>query len=207
MSAGQGEVMNRNVGLTGGIAAGKSVVSEILRGLGVAILDADELSRDVMVPGGSVLAQVVQAFGPHILDKAGCLDRRLVGELVFTNSKLRKKLESIVHPAIFAEADMRMKRLHAEGHEFVVYEAALLIETGRHEQMDILIVVVAEDSVRALRLSQRDGISLEKAQQRIKVQLPQTEKVQLADYVIDNSGTLEQTQASVQELWSKIKKR
>jgi dephospho-CoA kinase len=192
------------IGLTGGIGSGKSTVADCLREMGVAVMDADQLSRVVMAVGGSAYARVVDAFGPQILAPGGEIDRKSLGAIVFADSEKRRLLESITHPAIAAESASRVQQFANSGHPVVVYEAALLVETARHQLMAALIVVVADDELRLGRVCRRDNISPEEAAKRLASQLEQEAKAKLADYLIDNSGSLEQTQAQVRELWPKL---
>ena len=192
------------VGLTGGIGSGKSVVAEVLRSMGVAVMDADRLSRIVMAPSGSAYQGIVDVFGHGILSADGRIDRKLLGSVVFADSDKRRTLEGITHPAIAAESVAAIARFAASGHRIVVYEAALLVETGRHRQMQALVVVVADDEVRLERICRRDGISHEEAVARLASQMDQKSKADHADYLIDNTGTLEQTRQQVTELWPRL---
>lgn len=193
------------VGLTGGIAAGKSTVAQMFAQLGCAVLDADQLSRDVM-EYPEVLGQVERAFGRQVLDGNGHVDRKALGAIVFSDAAARARLEAIAHPAIAVAARRGFDELWRQGHQLVLYEAALLVETGRHEEMDLLVVVVADEEVRVKRLMRRSSLSREEAGLRLRSQLPQPEKASLAHYVIDNSGTLEQTRVRVGEVWEEIKR-
>lgn len=191
------------VGLTGGIAAGKSTVAEMFRQLGCAVMDADQLSREVM-EDAEVKQEVARAFGRQVLDQDGRVDRKALGEVVFSDATARKELESITHPAIAEAARRGFQNLWRQGHRLVLYEAALLVETGRHEEMDLLVVVVADEEVRIQRLTRRSNLQREEARLRLGSQLPQEDKASLAHYLIDNSGTLEQTRARVEEVWEAI---
>jgi dephospho-CoA kinase len=192
------------IGLTGGIAVGKTTVARIFAELGAPVIDADALAREVTAPGTEVLERIVEAFGEGVLDSGGRLDRKALGRIVFSDVEARRRLEAITHPAIIAAAGERVDALGRQGHRVVLYEAALLIEAGRHRDMDSLIVVVADDEQRVSRLMQRNELSREEAVARLAAQLPQERKVELADHVIDNSGSLEQTRARVEEVWSSL---
>lgn len=189
------------IGLTGGIAAGKSAVARMFRELGAAVLDADRISREICAPGEPTLARIVEAFGPGVLDAGGRLHRAALGERVFADARARRNLEAITHPAIAAEFDRRVARLGEQGHRIVFYEAALLVEAGRHRDLDRIVVVVADDELRVQRLMARDGLEHDAATRRLAAQLDQRAKADLADYVIDNSGSLEQTRAQVDAVW------
>lgn len=192
------------VGLTGGIAAGKSTVAVVLKSMGVAVMDADQLSRVVMAPGGSAYDPVVAAFGEQILRSNGEVDRKLLGSIVFADAEKRQLLERITHPAIGAESIARIQKFADAGHRIVVYEAALLVETGRHNMVAALIVVIANDALRIERICKRDQVSPDEAAARITSQLAQQAKADLADYLIDNSGSLEQTRHQVGEIWPRL---
>ena len=192
------------IGLTGGIAAGKTEVAGIFAELGAAVIDADNLAREVVAPGTEALGQIVEEFGPRVLGDSGALDRSALSEIVFADHEARRRLEAITHPAIVAAARRRVEELARQGHRVVIYEAALLVETGRHHDMDCLVVVVADNEQRIGRLMRRGGLSRADAAARIAAQLPQERKVELADHVIDNSGSLERTRALVEQVWGRI---
>ena len=192
------------IGLTGGIAAGKSSVARLLAGLGAPVLDADQLAREVTRPGSPVLAALRECFGGAILAADGTLDRAALGRLVFSDAAARRRLEAITHPAIIAEGKRQIAALGEAGHRAVVYEAALLCETGRHREMDRLVVVVADDAIRVSRLMERSAIPRADAEARLRSQMPQEDKAALADYLIDNSGSLEQTRVQVERVWRRV---
>jgi len=190
------------VGLTGGIAAGKSAVAAMFVELGAAHLDADQLARQVVANDAALLDQLVGAFGPEILDGEGRLDRKALGRIVFSDPAQRRQLEALTHPPIVAAARRELEALAARAPgRPVIYEAALLVEAGRAEEMDRLVVVVADDAVRLERLMARSGLTEQEARQRFASQLPQGEKAAVADHVIDNSGTLDQTRQQVLASW------
>jgi dephospho-CoA kinase len=194
------------VGLTGGIASGKSTVARIFGELGAALIDADEVAREVVDGDPVVLEGIVRAFGTSVLDPSGRLDRRALGAIVFADPEARRRLEALTHPAIVARSDA-LARGHLEvGRRVVVYEAALLVETRRHLAMDLLVVVVAEEAVRLERLIARNQLSKEEALSRIASQMPQAQKAEAADFVVDNSGPLEETRRRVEEVWGEIQR-
>jgi len=194
----------RLIGLTGGIAAGKSTVAAMLRELGCAVIDADELAREVTAPGCEALERIVEAFGPEVVDQDGRLDRARLGQRIFEDPAARGILESITHPAIAAAAARRAAELGARGHHVVFYEAALLVETGRDRELEALVVVTAPDELRVARLIRRSGVTRQEGLQRLAAQLPQADKVRRADYLIDNSGALKQTRAQVEALLARL---
>lgn len=195
------------VGLTGGIASGKSTVSKHLASRGVCVIDADVIARFVVEPGQPALAEIVEAFGQEMLRQDGQLDRARLGEVVFENREARGQLNAITHPRIAMEMMMRAQRGFAQGHKWVVYDAALLVENNAHTMFDALIVVAASPHIQFERLCARDDIDAEHAQQRIDSQYPVAKKIAVADYVIDNDGTLAQTLAQADELYQIITAR
>lgn len=182
--------MKPTIGLTGGIASGKSTVARILVQQGVAVVDADALAREVVAPGTDGLQEIVQAFGSDVLDADGSLDRKRLGALVFEDSDRRALLNAITHPRIGALSAARISDAQATGSPYVVYEAALLVEGGLYKAMSALIVVAADAAVQTARVGQRDGLTATETSARIAAQLPLADKVAVADYVIENNGSL-----------------
>lgn len=174
------------IGLTGGIACGKSAVVALLRARGVAVVDADVVARDVVAPGTEGLAAVVEAFGPDVVLPSGELDRKSLGAKVFGDPEARRRLNAILHPRIGAESAARLGALTAAGHPFVVYDAALLVENGIHRALDGLIVVSTTPALQRARLIARDGCTPLEAEARIAAQMPLDAKRAAADWVIDN---------------------
>jgi dephospho-CoA kinase len=186
------------VGLTGGIASGKSTVSRQLAGLGCQLIDADVLAREVVAPGEPALAAIVEAFGREVLQPDGTLDRARVAAAIFADPAKRKRLEAITHPAILGRRQARLDALAASGFDgIVVQDAALLIEVGGHAHVDRLVVVYADPTVQRERLMRRDGLARDEAKRRIASQMPLADKAALAHYVIDNSDSPEETAAQV----------
>ena len=194
------------VGLTGGLATGKSTVSAILRSLGCVVLDADQLARDVVAPGEPALAAIVEAFGRDVLGPDGALDRKRLGALVFTDPARRRRLEAITHPAIRDRFLARLAELEAQGFEgIVVWDAPVMIETGGHRAMEKLVVVVADAATQRARALARDGDPAD-AERKIANQMPLADKAKLADYVIDNSGDRTATEARTREVHAALLK-
>jgi dephospho-CoA kinase len=193
--------MPKVIGLTGGIASGKSLVSQTLAGLGMTVIDADDVSHELMAKDEAVKQEVVETFGAGVLTAHGDVDRGKLGSIVFRDPGLRKELERILHPRIFAELWKRAKGCSAD----VVLEIPLLIEQGGHERVDLVVVVYSTRERQIQRLMGRDGISREEAIRRIDAQLPLAEKVSYAHYVIDNSGTVEETVDQVARLYKQIR--
>lgn len=193
-------------GLTGGIACGKSTVAKMFAGLGAAVVDADRIAREVVEPGKPAHEEILREFGRQVLAADGRIDRPALGNIVFGDEVARKKLNAITHPRIFAESARRLNLLREQGTKIVLYEAALLVETGAHRSYAGLIVVSAPEDVQLARLMERDGIGEEAARQKINSQLPLEEKRKVADYVIDNGGALEETRRQVEEVWVELQK-
>jgi len=188
------------VGLTGGLATGKSTVSAILTSLGCVVLDADVLAREVVEPGQPALATIAEEFGRDVLGPDGALDRKRLGAIVFTDPARRKRLEAITHPAIRDRFLARLAELEARGYEgLVVWDAPVMIESGNYQNMDRLIVVITDAATQRARALARDGDPAD-AERRIASQMPLAEKAKLADYVIDNSGDRAATEARTREV-------
>jgi dephospho-CoA kinase len=180
------------IGLTGGIASGKSTVARILIEQGVGLVDADQLAREVVEPGSEGLAEVVATFGEGVLAADGSLDRAALAAVVFGDEEARKKLQAITHPRIARLSTERLAHHHADPDAvYVVYDAPLMVEVGAHKGMDALIVVAADEAEQVARVQTRDGMSADEARRRIAAQLPLAQKIAVADYVIDNSSTLQ----------------
>ena len=178
-------------GLTGGIASGKSTVAARLRWHGVPVIDADELAREVLKTGSEGLREVVQLFGSEVLDASGALDRKTLGRLIFADEMQRQKLNAITHPRIGALSRDRAAELARRGEPIACYEAALIVENGMTEAFRPLIVCACPEDLQVTRLRAREGTSHEDASARIRAQKPTAEKVAVADYVIDTSGSLD----------------
>jgi dephospho-CoA kinase len=190
------------VGLTGGIATGKSTVTAMLASPSVRVVDADALAREVVEPGTPALGQIVAEFGREVLQADGRLDRARLGEIVFPDPVKRKRLEAITHPAIRARFEKIMADLEGAGWDgILIWDAALLVESGGNKKMDRLVVVTTDAATQLRRLMGRDGVSEEAARVRTASQMPLAVKARYADYVIDNSGTPQQTEARVREVY------
>jgi dephospho-CoA kinase len=192
------------LGLTGGIAAGKSSVAAIFAELGAVLVSADQLAREVVAPGSPTLQTLVAAFGPTILTPAGDLDRETLGRLIFADAPARERLNAITHPAIARLAETRLQALREQQVPLVVYEAPLLFEAGAEGRVDRVLVVIATPQLQQERLCARDRLVPAAAIERIGTQWPQAEKVARADYVIDNSGPLAETRRQVIALYQQL---
>jgi dephospho-CoA kinase len=193
----------RIIGLTGGIASGKSTVARILERLGGVIIDADQLAREAVLPGEPAYLAIVTEFGEGILNSDRTLDRRSLGKIVFADPKARRRLEWITHPAIAQLADKKLATLREEGTPVVFYMAPLLIEAGVTSQVDEVWVVYADRKTQVTRIMQRDGVSRKEALQRLAAQMPIAEKRTYGKVVIDNRGTPEETERQVKDIWEK----
>jgi len=193
------------IGLTGGIASGKSAVAAILRELGGPVVDADQVAREVVEPGTPALAEIVERWGQDVLDADGRLDRKKLGALVFGDDEARRALNAITHPRIAAASQHKIAELAAAGANTIIYEAALIVENKLHAGMSALIVVSVPPELQLQRLMERDGIGATEAQARVDAQLPLADKVAVADHVIDNSGSPKDTRRLVEALWTEIK--
>ena len=192
------------VGLTGGIATGKSTVADLLRSLGAVVLDADVLAREVVEPGQPALATIANEFGRDVLRADGTLDRKRLAAVVFAQPDRRQRLEAITHPAIRDRFHARLADLEAQGYEgIVVWDAPVMIESGGHRAMDRLVVVVTDPATQRRRAVDRDGDPAD-VERRIDNQMPLDEKAKLADYVIDNSGDRAAAEARTREVYAAL---
>jgi dephospho-CoA kinase len=190
------------LGLTGGIACGKSTVSAMLVRRGAKLVDADQVAREVVLPGEPALADIVREFGQAVLNEDGSLNRSALGSVVFGNRERLEKLESILHPAIRARMwDMINKYADEKPDALIVADIPLLYETGQASLYDAVMVVYVPRQVQLERLMARNSLTAEEAAKRISLQMDIEEKRRLADFVIDNSGTLEDTERQVERFW------
>lgn len=199
--------MTAIVGLTGGIASGKSTVGRIFRELGVHVVDADLVAREVVAKGSEGLAEVVRTFGEGVLAADGSLDRKKMGALVFADPEKRKQLEAITHPRIAARSMADLAALAQRGDPYGIYEAALLVENGSYRMMSALVVVAASAETQVRRVMARDGFSAAEAQARLAAQLPLSEKVAVADHVIWNDGDEQALRARTEEVHRALAER
>jgi len=193
------------LGVTGGIASGKSTVARIFRALGAAVVSADELARDAVRPGTETLARLVAYFGDEILLPTGELNRSRLAERVFVDERARRELNRITHPAIAALAEERLRELSGRTGRLIVYEAPLLFEAKAEKRVDRILVVTIDNTAQIERLMKRDGLDEEGAQARIDAQMPLEEKVARADYVIENSGDFRNLEEKVRSLFVQLR--
>ncbi len=195
------------LGVTGGIASGKSTVSQMLGELGLPLIDFDLIARQVVEPETPGLAKIVDYFGCQVLAEDGSLDRKKLSGIVFGDMEKRKKLESFTHPPIFEEFFKQADAITVKDSEAIIQVAVpLLIELNLQHLFDKLLVVYVPAKVQIERLAVRDGISQENATNILKAQLPIEEKLQFADFVVDNTKDLAYTREQVEMIWGKLSK-
>lgn len=206
--------MARLIGLTGGIGTGKSTVAAMLEKLGAVVVDADAIVRELQQPGSPVLSELAQTFGAEILDERGALRRDALGDIIFRDAEKRKRLNEIMHPRVVAEMMQRAGEARARGASLVVLDIPLLLEgrrgrTGSGAQLpfDAVVVVYAPESQQVERQVARSACSREEAERRVRAQMPIEEKRRLADHVIDNSGSIDDTRRQVRELYARLADR
>lgn len=186
------------VGLTGGIACGKSHANRVFGELGAYVIDADALAHELIHREFEAYHEILAAFGPEVLDSSGEIDRKKLGVIVFSDPQARKRLNAILHPRIIEEENRRSTELQSQfGSCIIIVDAALMIEGGYHSRFDKLVVVHCKPELQLHRLMTRDGLAFEDAQARIESQMPIAEKLKLADYILETSGTYRQTRAQI----------
>jgi len=178
----------RVVGLTGGIASGKTTFADALRARGVPVVDADALARAAVAPGTEALAEIARAFGDGVVAPDGALDRKKLGAIVFADAAARRRLEAITHPAVRRAMAEETALLSAAGHALAFYDTPLLYEVGLERLLDSVVVVWAPSDVQRARLVARDGLTPAEADARLAAQLPIDEKAARADFVVENAG-------------------
>jgi dephospho-CoA kinase len=203
--------VTRVLGLSGGIATGKSTVARIFEKLGAVVIDADAIVHELQAPGAPMLAEIAAAFGAELVGPDGALDRVGLGEIVFRDPEARRRLGAIVHPAVGAEMMRRLAAARAAGAQLVVLDIPLLFEgrkagTGSAALLpfDATVLVYAPEQIQIERQLAREGYGREEALRRVRSQMPIEEKRALADFVIDNSGDLAETERQVQELFARL---
>ncbi|HSX66960.1 dephospho-CoA kinase [Nocardioides sp.] len=194
--------MTLRLGLTGGIASGKSTVSRIFAELGAIIIDSDVLAREVVARGTEGLAEVVKAFGDEILTEAGEMDRAKVGAIVFADPAMRKVLEQVIHPRVFLRA-LEIDEAAGE-HDVVINDIPLLVETNQADRFDAVVVVDVPTELQVERMVRDRGMTVEEAQGRIAAQTSREQRLAVATYVIENTGTLAALHDRVREVWEQL---
>ena len=194
------------IGLTGNIASGKSVVASMFEDLGAKVIDVDDIARKIVEPNETAWKKIVDTFGQNILNPDSTLNRQKLGEIIFNDYEKRKILNDITHPKIIQNARDKVEKYKNEMVEVVIIEAALIVEKGGLKDLIEKLIVVTSDEVSQIeRLTERNGFSKEEALSRINSQMPTSEKVKHADYIIDNSGTTSETENQVKKLWHEIR--
>ncbi|UWE04492.1 dephospho-CoA kinase [Laceyella sacchari] len=192
-------------GLTGGIATGKSTVAEMLQRHGAVIVDADKVARQVVEPGEEGLSRIASVFGDEVISREGTLDRPALGRIIFHDEKARRKLNELLHPLIMDKMRRDTEKVRqTEPHAVIIWDVPLLIEEKMTDLVDEVILVYVPQQVQLARLQARDHLDSDEAAARLAAQLPIDEKKRWADYVIDNSGTREETAMQVARLWSEL---
>jgi dephospho-CoA kinase len=202
-------VQYKLIGLTGGIASGKSTVSDYLKSKGAYIIDADQIARDIVQVGQMAWYQIKEKWGSQVLQDDGQLNRKKLGTLVFNDPKVRKALEKITHPCIVQESALRIQNALQRAQKglqdtLVVYDAALLIESGRYEQFRPIVLVSCSVESQIQRIKQRDGLTHQHAVQRLQAQMSLQDKLPFADYVIKNDQTLAVLSQQIDQIWQEI---
>ncbi|HEY7535092.1 MAG TPA: dephospho-CoA kinase [Thermodesulfobacteriota bacterium] len=193
------------IGLTGNIACGKTIVAKMFEELGARIIDADYIARRVVEPGEPAWKEIVEKFGPEILNPDDTINRKELGDIVFKDKEKREELNNITHPRIIERIKLILEEYRKEKVEVVIIEAALIVEKGGMKPViSGLILITADEEAEITRLIKRDGVSRKQAITRIKSQMPLSEKIKYANYIIDNSGNLKDTRNQVREVWKKI---
>ncbi|MBW2630671.1 MAG: dephospho-CoA kinase [Deltaproteobacteria bacterium] len=194
-----------NIGLTGGIGSGKSTVARLFQKRGAYIIDIDAIAHLVEKPGGMVWNRIVEYFGRKILNKNNIIDREALGEIVFRDSEKLEELNSIVHPAVFDEWRRRLDDIGSKDEDaIIISDIPLLIEVGWHRAVDLVILVYTSPDVQTERIMERNCYSYKEAKDRLRAQMPMDEKIPFADFVINNKGTLEETEAIVDRVWKEL---
>ena len=193
------------VGLTGGLATGKSSVARLFQDCGAIVIDADLLAREAVQPGRPAWRDIVRAFGKKVLQPDRALDRGTLGRIVFSNRAKLKKLNAIVHPRVAREQNRLTREIaQKEPDAVIIYDAPVLIEAGAHKRMDKIVVVSADQETQIKRLRNRSHLTRVEAIRRIRAQMPLARKVKLADYVIDGTLSYEQTKNEVQRIYAEL---
>ena len=180
------------IGITGGIASGKSVVTNILqKRFNYIVIDADQLARQAVEPGSPGLRKIVATFGAYCLNKEGSLDRGLLGKIIAEDEAARKKLNAIVHPEVKKLYDEQLRSIEQIGMPIVFYDCPLLFEANLQAEVDEIMLVVADEAIRIDRIIERDGVSRELAEKKIAMQMSDAEKIKRSDVIIENNGSLD----------------
>jgi len=200
----KGRLLMKVYGLTGGIASGKSSIAGLFEDLGATLIDADAVARDVVEPGQPAYTEILETFGEDVAMEDGGLDRRKLRRLIFSDPKKRDKLNQIVHPKVLLETGNLLSKAQTAGSRIVIYEAALIVEIGLTQMFEGLIVMDCKPDIQIKRLMSRDKASREDAIRALGSQADPQLRLDAADYVIDNNGTLAEAESKVQDIWAII---
>ncbi len=200
-----GKIKGLAVGLTGGVAGGKSTVASMLAGKGAEIVDFDDLAREITRPGTPALAEIAEIFGPSVIGEGGGLDRKALGRIVFADPAARKRLEAVTHPGIFELYRERAREVFKRRPDAVLVAVIpLLVELGLEKMFDAVVLVYAPPETQKKRLIDRDGLSEAEAGRVLASQMPIDEKLPRARFVVDNGGGMDETRARVDRLWREL---
>jgi len=192
------------VGLTGGIACGKSVVRKLFAERGVFTLDADAIVHELLGPNSDLSRRVAQEFGVEMLRADGAVDRRKLGALVFSDPEARRRLNGLVHPLVIARIRELLAEAERRGERLAMVDAAVMIETGSYRGYDRIVVVHCPRELQIRRLATRDGLSPEEAERRVAAQMPAEDKKRYGHYLVDTAGSLPDTESQVQAIWEQL---
>ena len=194
------------VGLTGGISSGKSTVASLFKERGIVVLDSDEIVKELQKPNSELLLQISETFGPHLIDQAGNLNRKALGNLIFHDEEAKEKLNQLIHPRVKEKLEEGIRYAKQNDEELIILDIPLLYESQFDSLVDLTIVVYVPKGIQITRLMQRDEIDENYALSKIKSQLSLEEKKEKADLIIDNSGTFEQLKLRFEEILNELKK-
>ncbi len=192
------------LGVTGGIASGKSTIAAMLADLGAEVISADEIVHRLLADDECVKSSIVSVFGDSVLDRDGSIDRHVLGEIVFGDARQRAMLEAIIHPKVLQTLRNEAEMFRHDGSGVLALEIPLLVEVGAFDLIDKVLVIIAEHETQISRLVKRDGITRESAMARVSSQMPLSEKVRYADWVVDTDGGLRTTKAQVYKVWTDL---
>lgn len=192
------------IGLTGGIASGKSSVTKILRSMGYFVVDADAIVHDLYRPGTKVYSQILSAFGPEILNPDQSLDRKKISERVFVNPAQLQQLEQIIHPAVRDEVQKQRDQLQSQGQRIAFYDVPLLFEKNLEGDFDAVVVVATDEETQIRRLQNRNRLSKTESEQRLKSQIPMSDKIKRTEFVISNKGSLRELEEETAHCLNKL---
>lgn len=198
------DFMPVKLGITGGVGSGKSVVCDFIKDKGITVVSADELARKAVMPGTSAYDQIVSYFGKEVLSGDGTLNRKKLRGIITTDRKKKEMLEQFVHPAVFVQMDQEIENSRKRRDPVIAIEVPLLFETGIEAFFDFVLTVSVNTKVRIKRLISRDQITQKEAEALMAIQMPEKEKIEKADFVIDNNGVLDDTRGRVDQFYKKL---